>query len=316
MRRIATLRSLSLLLLLLALVPTGASASPSSADIWSEFVSLMQAGSFPAERVRPYREELRESLLGFLSTMQDHAEWSEWAVEPDVYELDDRVHFVTDLSFAGDSSTYCFSFVTDDDEWFFQHLETITLRLDDLGPTPVTEFPDVPEPTKAWIRAELEVSRDVWFYRRLSQEKGAEAALDWFRDGTGYALAAQSWVPFVRPSEAFVLYLCWEQSQLSGNEVVLEGLNETEALVRVKPLYFLLYERTGHLHQQIERDDYVRLYEFRWEDRATHAGWDVEFEYEGPWCNMHFSQEGDVAPPSNERMQPSPRAAAPRSAAW
>ena len=291
--------------LLLACVTAGsagAAASASDMAVWHEFVDLLRAQPFPTERVRPYREELREPLLGFLGMMREQAEWEEWSREPDVFRAGDRVHFVLPLTFSGETASYCFSFTIQGDEWYFQHLEGIYLRLDELGPLPVSNFPDLPDATKAWMRAELDVSRDVWLYNTLVDEKGRESALDWFRDGAGYALAARSWVPFVSPERAFVLYLCWEQANLRGNALVLEVLGENEAQVRFTPMYLLLYEKTAHLSQQITFEDYLGLFEFRWRDRAANAGWGIEFSYAGAECVMRFHRaptSGETQPTSN-----------------
>jgi len=263
--------------------------------VWHEFVVLLRAEPFPTERVRPYLEGLREAVLGFLTMMREMADWGEWTSEPEAFRVDDRIHYVLPLTFAGQRATYCFSFVVEDGEWYFQHLEAIFLRLHELGPLPVSEFPDLPEATKAWMRAEIEVSREVWLYNMLVGEKGRDAALDWFRDGAGYALAARSWVPFVSPDRAFVLYLCWEQANLRGNALVLEVLTDNEAVVRFTPMHLLLYEKTGHLRQQITLDEYVSLFEFRWRDRAISAGWNIEFSYEGPVCVMRLH----ILPTSN-----------------
>jgi hypothetical protein len=86
--------------------------------------------------------------------------------------------------------------------------------------------------------------------------------------------------------------------------LTLDQLTDEEALVRMVPMYFLLYERTGHLKQQITLDDYRALYEFGWRDRAVSAGWEVEFLYDGPEFLMHFRRvaEGvERAPTSNRR---------------
>lgn len=273
----------------------GEGATSPETGIWGEFVGMLRSDPFPAERVRPYRDELRDPVLGFLSTMRKQANWDEWTIEPDVFTVGERTHFVVPLTFAGNTATYCFSFIKEDGEWFFQHLEAIALRLDDLGPPPVSDFPDLPQPTKAWMRAEIATSRDIWLYHALSKDKGQEAALGWFRDGAGYAMAARSWVPFVSPERAFVLYLCWEQSKLQGSEVTLVRLSDVEAVVHLLPMYFLLYENTAHLRQQIAFDEYRELYEFRWKDRASNAGWDIEFTYDGPEVTLRLTQGAGVA---------------------
>ncbi|UCF06032.1 MAG: hypothetical protein JSV33_03095 [bacterium] len=272
------------------------SNTDSQADVavWQEFVNLLKTRPFPSERVRPYREELRKSVLGFLELMREQADWEEWTVEPAAFRVGDQLHFLLPLTFGEHTVDYSFSFLVEGDEWFFQHFEAIALRMDQLGPVPVSEFPDLPDDTKAWMRAEIAVSRDVWLYNALAAEKDRDVALDWFRDGAGYALAARAWVPFVSPERAFVLYLCWEQANLRGNILTLERLEDEEAVVRFIPMYFLLYKNTGHLKQQISFEDYRRLFEFRWRDRATNAGWKIDFSYEGDECVLHLHRERKV----------------------
>ncbi|MFC1888616.1 hypothetical protein ACFL4G_02555 [Thermodesulfobacteriota bacterium] len=280
----------------------GAAASAPDLAAWHQFVDVLRSQPFPTERVRPYEESLREPLLGFLEVMRERANWEEWTKDPEVFRIDDRIHFLLPLTFDGQASTYCLSFIMEEGKWYFQHLEAIFLRLDALGALPVSGFPDLPEPTKAWMRAEIEVSRDVWLYNTLAAEKGRVAALNWFRDGAGYALAARSWVPFVSPEQAFVLYACWEQANLRGNALVLETLADNEAVIRFTPMFLLLYKKTAHLRQQIAYEDYVDLFEFRWRDRAASAGWDVEFHYDASECVMRFHrilEVGKSRPTSN-----------------
>jgi hypothetical protein len=155
-------------------------------------------------------------------------------------------------------------------------VEGIRLRLDRIGALPCSVFPDLPDEQKAWIRAELETSKQVYLFNYLAQEKGQDFAYNWLRDGAGYALAARAWVPFEPPHRAFIFYLCWEQSHLHGGKVTLHRLNDREALVELEPLYFQLYQRTGHLKLQISQVDYRRLFETLWEDRARHAGWQLK----------------------------------------
>jgi len=259
--------------------------------VWREFVDLLRREPFPGERVAPYDEDLRAPLLGFLGIMRSKADWEEFERDPEVFRIGDQVHFLIPLTFDGQNATYCFSFITTQGIWSFQHLESITLRLDQIGPLPATRFPDLPEETTAWIREELQVSRDVWLLNALAAEKGRDSALDWFKDGAGYALAARVWVPFVSPSRAFVLYLCWEQANLHGSEVSLIRLDDDGAVVRLRPMYFALYEKAAHLKQQIQFEDYRRLFEYRWQDRATSAGWKLDISYEREDCVFQFTKQ-------------------------
>jgi hypothetical protein len=283
------------------LIILSAALSAQSADrlsdlpIWKEFVVALKKGEITPDRLRPYYEEFRSPLMGYLKEMREKAAWAEWEAEPEVHRVGNRVHFLISLSFEGPSVTYVFSFMSEPDTWHFQHLEAITIRMDKIGALPTSTFPDVPEETKAHIREETHWSREVRVFNLLVQEKGKDFAFDFFKDGNGYFLAARVWVPFVEPSRAFILYLCWEQANLIGNEVILEKLDEGEAVVRMRTCFFRLYKAAAHLSQQIPFEDYRRIFETIWLDRARAAGWELRVEYidkdyPSAECVLNFSR--------------------------
>jgi hypothetical protein len=247
--------------------------------IWREFVAALKKGEITPDRLRPYYEEFRSPLLGFLKVIREKADWAELEAEPEVHRVGNRVHFLIPLSFEAPRVTYVFSFLSEPDSWYFQHLEAINIRLDKTGTPPTSTFPDVPEETKAHIREESHWSREVQVFNTLVQAEGRDFAFDFFRDGNGYFLAARVWVPFVEPSRAFILFLCWEQANLIGNEVILEKLDENEAAVRMRTYFFRLYKVSAHLSQQISFEDYRRIFETIWQDRARAAGWELRIEY-------------------------------------
>ena len=275
-----------------------APAAPASAAdlaVWKEFVSAMKAGGPASERVNPYYEDLRQPILGFLKEMREKATWAEWDRTPQVFHVEKHVHFLITLTFDGRTAEYGFTFLVEGAAWFFRHLEAISIRLDLTGPLPTSTFPDVDEETKAHIREETLWSREIRIFNLLAGLKGKDFAFDFFKDGDGYFLAAKTWVPFVEPRKAFVLYACWEQANLKGNTVTLEKLDDGEALVKMSTYYFGLYKASAHLAQQIAFEDYARIFEAIWKDRARAAGWSLEIEYgnEGfraSTCLMRFTK--------------------------
>ena len=204
-----------------------------STAIWHEFVAFLKTGSFPADKLLPHHAGLKEPLLRFLEQMHAKANWEECAGSPEVHENLEQIHYLTPLTFDGQRKTFCFSFLIAEDQWYFQHMESITLRFDQLAPLPTTTFPDISESQKAWIREEVRVSEQVRVFTQLVREKGRTHALAWFRDGAGYVLAAKTWVPSVPLARAFILYLCWEQANLRGNKVTLQVPEERRARVIV-----------------------------------------------------------------------------------
>ncbi len=257
-------------------------------NIWHEFISILKEGEFPSERIRPYYENLRQPIEGYLKQMREKASWQEWEAVPEIFRLGNKIHFIIPLTFENQAATFCLTFLVEADTWYFQHIEAITIRMDKMEALPTSTFPDVPEATKAHMREEGRVSELVRWFNYLAKDKGKDVAFNWLKDGYGYALAAQTWVPFFPLAKSFVLFLCWEQSQLRGNEVTLEKLTEDEALVRLRLHYFNLYQVAAHLKQQISFEDYYKIFEIIWQDRAEKAGWQLEIKYEGEECSFRF----------------------------
>ena len=269
--------------------------------IWREFLSDLQAGKMedPA-RIRPYYPELLEPMKGYLGQLRIGIAWDKLNAEPEVFQVDNQIHFVISLPSSGDerelSAPFCLTFLVEKERWYFQHMETIMIRMDKLGPLPATSFPDVPAERKAWMREEIEISDQVRLFAFLARDKGKDFAFSWFRDGAGYALAARTWVPFVRPERAFVLYLCWEFANRRETPVTLEKLTDTEALVRITPRWFELFGRAAHRKPQISSDDFRILFETIWQDRAKNAGWNLAISYEGEVCLFRFARSPMLIP--------------------
>ena len=273
--------------------PAGLSRAEDSLEtrVWSQFVSALKEGRLTEENIKPY-EELRQLnpasvMLKFLAVMKQKAVWEEWDQVPEIHRLGDTVHFLIPLTFDGRRNTFCFSFLLQGDHWYFRHVESITIRLDKIGELPASTFPDVSESKKAWMREERRVQAQVDLFNLLSKEKSKDYAFNWFRDGFGYFLEAKTWVPFLPPRRAFILYLCWEQSSLQGNNVTLEKLEDDEALVRIEPIYLRLFEQTS-IQQKVGFDDYRRMFEIVWLDRACAANWDLNIEYHETQCIFRF----------------------------
>lgn len=291
--------AMAVVLLVAALQATAPTPSRGQGDgdlvIWKEFVAAMKAGGPGPDRVRPYYEELRAPIMGYLKIARDKAVWAEWDRTPEIHRVGDHVHFLIPLTFDGEKTDYCWTFLVEGGRWYFRHLEAITIRLDKTGPLPASKFPDVDEGTKARIREENGWSREVRIFNLLAELKGKPFAFDLFKDGNGYFLSAKTWVPFVEPRQAFVLYACWEQANLRGNAVTLEKLGASEAVVRMSPYFFRLYKESAHLPQQIAFEDYVRIFETIWQDRARAAGWALTIEYvnepyRGSECRLVFTK--------------------------
>ncbi len=288
-------------LLCLLVVPGAASPGqqePSAADrrIWPEFVSLLKAGTLDESRLKPAYTK-PATMLQFLNQMRASAKWAEWERAPETYRVGPLVHFVTRLSEGGAAGTYSFTFTTEGGRWFLEHFESIVIRLDQVGTPPVSAFPDISEGQKAWMRQENYWSTMVFLFRQKRETEG-DKAFNMFLDGPGYLVQAKTWVPMVPPARAYILFSCWEQSKLHGNEVTLQKLDDRESVVLIDSMYLRLYRQSGHMRELVSEGDYRRIFEVMWRDRARAAGWDVTFTYDGPRCTLHYTRtdrEGTAA---------------------
>jgi hypothetical protein len=263
--------------------------APDNLVIWKEFVDLLKSGQLTQDRIKPHEFISKETQLRFLGNLKKASDrassWGEWEAEPEVFPVENQVHFLIPLGFGGEKKTvYCFTFLKEENTWYYRHMENISIRLDKTPLPPTSDFPDLPEETKAWQRAEMYWSKMVYFYTVLSKEKGKEFFFNLMKDGAGYFLASKVWVPFLPPQRAFILYLCWEQSRLQGNNVVLQKLTDKEAVVDLQTHFFYLYKHAGHLKGQIDFEDYKKIFETIWQDRARNAGWNLDISYEDPEC--------------------------------
>jgi hypothetical protein len=265
--------------------------------IWNEFVDAVKKGEISADKIRTYNNLPKEMLLQWAKMMKEGTLWEKIEGTPEVYKVGNHIHCIVTFADKDGKSTFCHTFLIEDDKWYFRHLENIIIRLDKIPPLPTSQFPNLPEDTKAWQREEGYWSEQVRLFNFLAKEKGKDFAFNWFKDGRGYLLAAKTWVPFYPPQKAFILYLCWEQANLIGNKpprdnyVVLEKLEDNQAVVRMKLMYFDLYKVTGHLKQQIFFDDYKKIFETIWQDRADKAGWKLDITYKDDECIFNFKKK-------------------------
>lgn len=253
--------------------------------IWKEFVSALMNDQITIEKIRPAMDSWKETMLGWLKQIKEnYKSLEELEEEPEAFRVDNKIHFIVPLTRGEWSRDMIFTFLIEGDDWYLHLLEARFIRFDKLSSLPATEFPDIPEDRKTWQREETKISKQIRLFNFLSEEKGRDFALDWFKDGKGFFLCSQTHIPFYKPNKAFILYLCWEQANLIGNDVTLIKLEENEAIVEIGSLYFGLYKATAHLKDQISFENYKKIFESIWYDRAEKAGWNLEISYKDADC--------------------------------
>ena len=275
----------------LFLALTIAYSNQDESKIWKEFVSLLKSNKLSIEYIRPpvpYTKDLAyQGLESFLKSVV----WEGYVIK-DIVRYENLLTFIVALrSVNGSTSEYSFNFQAENGRWYFRHLEGVFIRLDKIGSLPTSDFPDFPEGLKAYMRQELYWGKMIWLYDMIKQDKGHEQALGIFLDGAGYFLAAQAWVPFYPPHRAFILYLCWEQSNMQHNPLTLMKLEDDEAIVRFdRMIYFEIYSKSSHMKQQISIENYIEIFEAIWQDRAKNAGWDLDTQGKGEQITFHFTR--------------------------
>lgn len=267
---------------------TGISIAQEPSQIWREFTAKLKGGTLTTADMRPEYTK-PEQQLTWLTQIKEAVDgqktWEDWAAEPEIFRVENHVQVLARFRIGAEFQTRCFTFLVEEGRWFYSHMEMIYLRLDQVGNPPVSQFPDAAEEMKAWIREETYWSTIILnIYAPLAKEKGAEYVFNLLKDGPGYFVSAKTWVPFLPPRRAFILWLCWEQSRLHGNQVILERLTDNEAAVKMQTHFFFLYKNAAHMKNDISFPDYRRLFETLWTDRAEAAGWTVAFEYADAAC--------------------------------
>ena len=258
--------------------------------IWEEFVTLLEKKEMTTDKIKgEYVAD--EQLLEWIVGIKGRNTFEEMVSDPEIFRVGDKVLFLKSLNEEKSKVDYLFSFIIENGQWYFHHLEAIFIRLDKIGELPTMKFPDIPENQKVWARNEIKVSKMIQLWTFLVKSRGKENAFNYFKDGPGFFVGAKTWVPFVPPSRAFILYLCWYQANLYGNPLALVKLEDNEAVVEMQPLYFLLYRRASHIKTQISFEDYRKLFETIWENRAETAGWSLSIDYEKEdICTLTFKR--------------------------
>jgi hypothetical protein len=265
-------------------------AQENDLEIWKEFVALLENNQMTVEKIRGEYTP-NEQLLEWIKQIKNQNTFEEMISNPEVFRVGNKVHFLKALNEKSTKVNYLFSFILEGGQWYFNHLEAIFIRLDKIGSLPTKVFPDIPENQKIWARNEIHVSKMIQLWTYLTKWRTKEDAFNYFRDGPGFFVGAKTWVPFVPPSKAFVLYLCWHEANLYGNPLTLVKLEDNEAVVEMQPLYFLLYRHASHIKPQISFEDYRKLFETIWTDRAQAAGWKLAIDYKkDDICTLTFTR--------------------------
>lgn len=181
-------------------------------------------------------------------------------------------------------------FLVRDNRWYFYMIDGLTIPIKKLPELPLSEFSAYPFTDR--MRREDVITKQVYFYLKLKEEKSQEEALSWFRNGAGYKLNIEAWMPYFSIRKSFVLFTAWRENQYWGQEMVVEALSENHGVLLFKNHeYLMLYDVAGHLKPRINLQEYKTLFEDKWRDRANAVGWNIKFNYDNYDTRMVLDAE-------------------------
>ncbi|MCL5273618.1 MAG: hypothetical protein M1434_02595 [Chloroflexi bacterium] len=267
-------------------------ATTSHLELWDALLRKLTCGDWHEQDVHPLMAGMEGMVVSMLNRFSHSVSAHAHVQLRRTIQTGNTIYFLFNL--GEDATEYCASVDIEKDHWYFQHLESITIDFSTLPGVPCSgdALPDLPKQQLDWMRAEINMTERVRLFNYLAAEKSREFALDWFKDGAGFALAARAWVPYFEPRLAFIWYVAWSETHLHGNPVTVFSAGLEQSLIRfTDPLHWRLYRQTGHLSSQIGEQDYEALFDVIWQDRAQRAGWNLEIVRSAHSIELRFHHE-------------------------
>lgn len=246
-------------------------------EIWDEFRDKLRRNDLTAE------DCIRHSRIDYADFFRDERasglkEFIVHQEDPQCERGEEKLVFTLKST---EKDEIRLDFVDRDERWRFYLIDGLTIPIKEMPQLPFSDFPAYPD-FENRMRMEYVVTKKVLFYLRLEAEKGKEEALTWFRDGDGYKLNIEAWMPYFSLRKSFVLFTAWVENRYWGQKMVIEELSDTHSVLAfVDHEWLILYDVAGHLRPRISLEEYKELFEDQWRDRARWAGWSVQFAYGG-----------------------------------
>jgi hypothetical protein len=117
-------------------------------QIWKEFIAQIAQGDLPLERIRPCDPQFRHVLARFVATIRQSLLPEMLQATPDVYRVEDRLHFI--LPLGQERRTFTLTILEGQDR-ALHHVESILVDLRPPLNLPRSSFPDLPPDQKAWM---------------------------------------------------------------------------------------------------------------------------------------------------------------------
>jgi hypothetical protein len=241
--------------------------------IWREFIEKLSLDSL---KDSDFSDEMRPFFVSFLCGEAAYDRRKKF-INSSAKMIDGEFRKSIILSCPDDE--YRFDFEIIKDKWKLCFIEGITLPLSNISCFPYDSFIQLPE-KESWIKAERNISKIVYLFCKLRKLFNTDEALLWFNDGAGEFLCSRAWVPFYNDSKSFVLYSGWIENRINGEDVSIEIFSDEKCVMRFRNhLWFKVYHGSSHIKNQLSFDNYRKLFESIWQDRAINSGWHIVFDY-------------------------------------
>ena len=253
--------------------------------IWNEFKIKLKNDSLVPD---DFGEELREIEFSVLSGEKAKSLREALLNAENVrfYKSEqEKKHIV----FVDVGAGFRIDFIINENKWQILFIEGITIPIDKIDCLPYNDFPPIKDHAENWIREEARITGLVRNYNFIKDNFGIAKALEYCHDGAGKFIAAKSWIPFFSDKKAFIVFISWWDNRIYGENVSIEKFSDDECIIKyIEPIWFRMYDVCGHLKFQIPFDEYKRLFEHIWQDRAKCSGWDISFIYENNSLILKF----------------------------
>lgn len=188
---------------------------------------------------------------------------------------------------------FVFTFKKDDGIWKICHHETIRFPLYSIPDLPYKDIYEIPEKTRKWMNAEIDLNFKTWTYFYLKKFLGKEKALSFFqeRDGPGYKVAMDAWLPFLEGAAQFAFYFAIMDSNFHGSQCEIVHADYNKAEVFCPQLAALEVLKRGHAVPKFSYDEYTKLFTAIMKNRAENCGLDLEITFSESSCSIKIKRK-------------------------
>ncbi len=186
---------------------------------------------------------------------------------------------------------FVFTLSKENGQWKFSHHEGILFPIFEFPTVPYTQVLQLPRARVGYMAAERDLAFTSRVYRQIEKEHGAAAARNFFRDGSGFKVAMDAWLPFLEGAGQFATFLAVLESNYYGSGCTVTRATEQEAEVQFKPLRELEVLKIAAIDPKLSPEEFQSLFISIMKDRADACGLDIDISIQGTDCVLHIRKK-------------------------